>query len=100
MQSTGKGVREDLPPTAGQIYLLAEDENKSAALLLLLSEANYALQVFTDPEGLTHTLSEQALPEGIDIHTTFANNDRSHVAAIAKLQLGLPVPTAICFYCC
>ncbi len=86
MNAIGKSVREDLPQTTGQFYLLAEDVDKSAELRLLFSDTHYALQLFTDPADLTHALNEQALPAGIVIHTTFTDNDNAHVAAMAKLQ--------------
>lgn len=90
MNTSGKGVKKNLPPITGQVYLLTEDVHKSASLLLLLRDASYTLQQFTDPENLASALDTQPLPVAVVIHTCFVDKGSSHVAAIAKLQQDFP----------
>lgn len=97
MHKTPQRVKDGLPATTKQIYLLTGDENKTAKLVLLLTEANYAVQLFTEPRALSIALSEQPSPAAIIVHSSFAGNNSSLVAAIAKLKQDIPAPPPLIF---
>ena len=87
MHTTLESVTDDRPKCDGLIYLVEDDRNQAATLLLLLTDTNYAVRRFAKLEDLLATLQGSQAPAAAIVLNTALNSDPSGgIAAISQLN--------------
>ncbi|MEZ0148307.1 MAG: PAS domain-containing protein [Candidatus Reddybacter sp.] len=86
MNTTLHSVTDDVFQDGRLIYLLDDDKNWAATLLLQLTEANYAVRLFTELNNLPAALEHERPPAAIILNTSFSEDDNAGIEAISQLK--------------
>ena len=86
MNTTQHSVTDDLPQDGRLIYLINEDKGSAATLLLQLTDANYAVRLFTEINDLSAALEHERAPAAIILNTSFRGEDNAGIEVIAHLK--------------
>ena len=96
MYTTLKSAKEDISQSDRLIYLVEGDASKAAKLLLQLTDANYAVRLFSELTRFTTAIEEQQAPAAIVINTVFQGDTSAAITAISTLkQNGQALPPVI-----
>ena len=87
MNTTRKSVTDDVFQDDRLIYLVDDDKGRAAALLLLLTDANYAVHLFTTFNDMSAALTHERTPAAIVLNTSLYGDDSAGIAAISQLSL-------------
>jgi len=86
MNTTHYSVTDDVFQDGRLIYLVDEDKDRAATLLLQLTDANYAVRLFTELNNLSAALEDAQAPAAIVLNTSFYGDDDAGIKAISQLK--------------
>ena len=86
MNTTLLSVTDDVVQDQRLIYLVDDEKNRPATLLLQLTEANYAVRLFTEFNDLSAALEHERAPAAIVLNTSFRGGDNAGIKAASRLK--------------
>lgn len=86
MNTTRHSVTDDVFQDDRLIYLVDDEKNRAATLLLQLTEANYAVRLFTELNDLSVALGHEHAPAAIVLNTSFRGDDNAGIEAASQLK--------------
>ncbi|RLA39482.1 MAG: hypothetical protein DRQ64_06815, partial [Gammaproteobacteria bacterium] len=86
MNTTLHSVTDDVFQDDRLIYLVDEDKDRAATLLLQLTDANYAMRLFTELNALSVALEQDCAPAAIVLSTAFRGDNNAGIEAISQLK--------------
>ena len=86
MDTTLHSVTDDGFQDDRLIYLVDDENSRAATLLLQLTEANYAVRLFTELKDLSVALEHEHAPAAIVLNTSFRGDDNAGIEAVSQLK--------------